>query len=562
MPAPPARADAVVVTKAMLASTIVEYFVEDDGVRVEMEITLADLAAFRNLLPDEIHRRLGLGDRPLSERIPDFFAGDLTIAPDDGAPVVGRILSMAPRPRTVRDEITGEPLPPEEGEENNAVHVVLHYPFASRPASLELGGSAGLRASVGFVVYHRGVAVNDFRYLGGKSYVLDLDWEDPWYSAFRSRNLRRAYFAPMSGFLYVDAFEVRKEIIARPKDLQRWLDLGLEGSSTIPVEAQPELLRKVAEFLRKRHPVKIDGKAVAPELARINFLRRTLRNSTVYDPPEELALESAMLGAIFVYPTDGLPKQVTMVWDLFDERVDRVPVSAVDQAGPFPGVLTIRDPVLTWTNFLKKPVLPEMKVTMLPPGRLAATALTARWPLVAGTAAALAWLGIVSLRRRRVSLAPLAAAVFLSAASVVSFPLGRPAELRSEEARQLMGGLLHNVYHAFHFRREAEVYDVLEKSLDGDLLTGVYLDTRNSLELRSQGGARVRVREVELSDLEGLAAENEGFSATVTWRVSGSVGHWGHVHTRSNRYRATLRVEPRDGAWKLTKIDKELEERL
>ncbi len=31
----------------------------------------------------------------------------------------------------------------------------------------------------------------------------------------------------MSGFINVENFEVRKEIILRSKDLQRWIDLGL-----------------------------------------------------------------------------------------------------------------------------------------------------------------------------------------------------------------------------------------------------------------------------------------------------------------------------------------------
>ena len=66
---------------------------------------------------------------------------------------------------------------------------------------------------------------------------------------FRTRNLRRQYFVPMTGFLYVEPFELRKEIIIRPRDLQHWIDLGLEKRETISVEMQPELKRTAAEFL-------------------------------------------------------------------------------------------------------------------------------------------------------------------------------------------------------------------------------------------------------------------------------------------------------------------------
>ena len=54
-----AHADAIVVTRAMLASTIAEIFVEEDTVRVEIAIGLTDIEAFRNIMPDEIYRRLG-----------------------------------------------------------------------------------------------------------------------------------------------------------------------------------------------------------------------------------------------------------------------------------------------------------------------------------------------------------------------------------------------------------------------------------------------------------------------------------------------------------------------
>ena len=49
-----ARGDALVVTKAMQATTVAEFYVGESSVRVELEIGVADLAAFANLLPDEI----------------------------------------------------------------------------------------------------------------------------------------------------------------------------------------------------------------------------------------------------------------------------------------------------------------------------------------------------------------------------------------------------------------------------------------------------------------------------------------------------------------------------
>jgi len=42
-------ADAIVRSTAMFADTIAEYYVEEDHVRLELEIGEADIASFRNL---------------------------------------------------------------------------------------------------------------------------------------------------------------------------------------------------------------------------------------------------------------------------------------------------------------------------------------------------------------------------------------------------------------------------------------------------------------------------------------------------------------------------------
>ena len=158
------------------------------------------------------------------------------------------------RARIKRDEITGEPLPSIEGEEpEGVVEVVIEYQLPGKPKSMVLKppldpATGRSNAMLGFVVYHRGLAVNDFRFLSSPE-ALDLDWEDPWYSSFRNRNLRRQFEAPAQGFIYVEHFEVRKELLLRPKDLQSFVDLGLEGKSVIAANEQEALKAKIAEFL-------------------------------------------------------------------------------------------------------------------------------------------------------------------------------------------------------------------------------------------------------------------------------------------------------------------------
>jgi len=524
-------ADAIIVTKAMTATTIAEVFVEEDAVTVDIEIGLPDLAGFPDLLPDPLYERLGHDPMPLAERIPRFFREGFVVRADGGPPLPGRVEGIEVRPRVRRDEITGEPLPVSaEDEEEPIVFVRLVYPLERRPKSLTLKPP---RSGSGIV-------------------------------GFDNRNLRRQYDAPMQAFLYVDPYEVRKEIVLRPKDLQPWIDLGLEGKEIIPAAEQGALKGKVAEFLADLNPVTINGEPVEGVLDRIHFIRRSLRKTGVIDPPEDLDTISATLGVIFVYPIDGLPDEATLEWELWSDRIERLPAVATDEAGGLPFFLTPDDAVLRWENFLTHPTVPGLVEVQAPP---------AGGGLGFGIVAAVAGIALVivivkggrgALGRRRPSWGAMAVAaglvVVVVSAGSRTFSSTRVSH---DDAEAIVGSLLENVYRAFDYRDESRIYDILEHSAAGELLTEIYLETRRSLEIENQGGARAKVNEVEMIESEHSDLGGEvGFVSRSTWNVSGSVGHWGHIHQRKNQYEARVTVKAIDGAWKITNLELLQEERL
>ena len=127
----------------------------------------------------------------------------------------------------------------------------------------------------------------------------------------------------------------------------------------------------------------------------------------------------------------------------------------------------------------------------------------------------------------------------------------------------MVNDLLRNIYHAFDYRAESDIYDALERSVSGDLLTEIYLETQRGLELANQGGARARVKSVEIQSIAISPGDDpDSFRAQSTWNVNGSVGHWGHVHTRSNQYQADLVIQVIDNRWKLVAMNVLQEQRL
>ncbi|MEH6569189.1 MAG: hypothetical protein V7709_08945, partial [Halioglobus sp.] len=81
--AQPVFSDALMQSQAIKASTIIQYYIDEKGVKVELEIGIESLEGFKNLLPDEIYQQLGYGDAPLDQRLQDFFTNELAIIVDE-----------------------------------------------------------------------------------------------------------------------------------------------------------------------------------------------------------------------------------------------------------------------------------------------------------------------------------------------------------------------------------------------------------------------------------------------------------------------------------------------
>ena len=115
--------------------------------------------------------------------------------------------------------------------------------------------------------------------------------------------------------------------------------------------------------------------------------------------------------------------------------------------------------------------------------------------------------------------------------------------------------LLRNVYRGFDYTSESDIYDALARSVAGDLLTDLYLKVKRSLIVQEQGGAVACVQEVKVTKSEPAAEQIEGgFAQRVTWQVTGTVEHWGHIHTRTNEYTAELGIKPQEDAWKIVSM--------
>ena len=579
----PAYADWINLSGAQNAPNIAEIHINDDHVRVELEIYVNDLVTFDRLIPDEFFAGTGIKRPPPEERLRQFSKEDFQVIADNSQNLPVRLKLIEPRLRKERasstpwkvNPYTGKPIPGPP-DDKRVLYAELIYPFASKPQSLTFippldPESKISKVPIGFMTYHKGAPLHDFKYLSESS-TLILDWADPWYSQYDKKALRRWQLSGVMSFLYIEPYEVRHEILARVKDLAAWMDLGLRGEDFIEADENEPLKKRVGDFFLKRDNTLIDGKRLRPILDRVSFVKYATTASTFVVQPERLEINTAMVGVIITYLTEGMPRQVTSEWDLWSDRVQKVATDAIDPAGGLPSYVTPDDSVLTWTNFLK-----TYKVPTVARVNVDESLIKMKLPL----ASLLCLLALVPLglqiRKRKRNLRSigiyLGLAVVFIAGSVLLYPflnvgVAKPSvlapKMTDEQAVAVLNSLLKNIYRSFDFREEEDVYDRLATSVSGDLLSEIYLQNRKSMVVQQAGGARARVKEVKILDVavSNLDDRPLGLLFQAKWTAMGKVGHWGHIHIRKNQYHANITVEPVDGVWKITGLELLEEKRI
>jgi len=162
----------------------------------------------------------------------------------------------------------------------------------------------------------------------------------------------------------------------------------------------------------------------------------------------------------------------------------------------------------------------------------------------------------------------------LGGVAVVEYrPNSRNAlELPDREAAEALFVPLHsNIYRAFDYVSESDIYDALERSVSGELLDVLYRSIYESLVIEEEQGAlsrviAVRPVDLEVETIEVLPSDGEGprigFTALYRWQVDGRVTHWGHLHERTNEYLARFDVVGSAAAWRIGALDLLEQERI
>ena len=358
--------------------------------------------------------------------------------------------------------------------------------------------------------------------------------------------------------------EVRMQIITNLAFLDEMTDIVREMPHLLdPMEA-PHAMEVLFDLFKAENEVEIDGAIVPP-------LPVSVETSFEFDPGDEsLYPHFSKFGAravaktrlTVIYPCTAPPDRVSITWGVYppnhslEEPDGTMPPSEVTcrlVAGGIERIVKFseQEPQFIWhreasenrAHFADVPGIEDQESKPFPWLPAGATTVS-----ILGT--------LFGPRRFRRSLFGPLAVVFGAVTGVQA--ANRSIELPTEEQALTIFEPLHeNIYRAFAYTDESDVYDALSQSVDGRLLERLYDEVYRSLVMQEEGGAVSRVEEVRHLELDvdsiGVVGEQDraGFEVTALWQVDGVVFHWGHAHSRTNEYRARYTVHAADGGWRI-----------
>jgi len=306
-------------------------------------------------------------------------------------------------------------------------------------------------------------------------------------------------------------------------------------------------------------PVAIDGIDVRPLVEDIELQEPV---------PETDFAEFATVYA--TYGVKGRPGSIEFFWSRYDTE-DAYPLESVflifSTDDDF-RVLEMREdsPSCLW----RRPgAAPTVDPERIPPG---VPRPRGRLPLASLAIAIAATAEAVRRFRRRMGPLRVISIILLGGfAALAAIPIGviefrLPGEAAVDlpdesEARALFESLHRNIYRAFDYSEEGQVYDALARSLAPELIDSVYGEVYRSLRMQLEqdevAACTIRsVRVLEATPVLPAAPDEPAFDVIASWEVIGTVRHWGHGHWRTNRYSARYRVrwDAADG-WRIGAVE-------
>ena len=481
---------------------------------------------------------------------------------------------------------------PEEGVRLDQVMEVgvfyeLHIPLEESPEYLTFaqnfgGDESPVPAVMDLIMLQNGARLDFPVQIGPRSpHSVALDWENPprndrmyWRERRDLMKKRReellgiTSYSSTYAYIYVEPYEIRFEILVPLLTLETWLPIERDEKDFLSVQEQEGLRKPLEAYVRTQCQGWVDGIEVVPVLSQLDFFSLDIRDFASQSEPRTIGMQNGRAGIIMTFSTKGQPKSAAIEWSGFNDFTPMLNTMVYVMNGKGERhFFTENEPRWDWqseeeghseTAWLTLPQAPSHPLL-----KLSFVSIT-----LGGLAILTLLYGVFGKRRGALwsgGIALIVAGVLWPLTGVeISHPWEKIAPPSLDQQKMISEAMLKNVYRAFDYKQDEQVYDALARSASGNFLEDLYLQIKKGLVVQDQGGARSHVREVRWVSGESVLSDTVEsiFELDIRWEVTGTVEHWGHIHTRQNAYDAVIQVIAEDGQWKMGGMEVKSEEQL
>ena len=382
-----------------------------------------------------------------------------------------------------------------------------------------------------------------------------------WLAKAKQETLGISDYSSVYSFLYIEPRQVRHEILVPLRTLAEVLELEHEDEAFLTSNEQARAIPRINEYFGDGVPIQIGGTQITPKLETCQFFGLEFKDfAQTPGQSKDVSLATGRVGVILSYSSPDIVRTVNMTWNRFSDSWWSVRVALI--AGDKTEKKTLsrigNRNQLSWSRE-KSPAedptfttiaaaLPSRRVSWLwGVGMLAAILVSVAMPMI-------------YLRRSRWGVVIAVVSLVLWSSILRPMVIHRvwPQQaVSSSESQKIFLPLHRSIYDAMQYSSDEQIYDALEQSVAGEMLTEVYRQLHRNLTMKDQGGAVARVHEVLVNraDRQLLDGPPQAFQYRCQWEVTGTVEHWGHLHKRRQAHEAIFTVQAIDGFWKIVDWD-------
>ena len=363
-------------------------------------------------------------------------------------------------------------------------------------------------------------------------------------------------------YLYVEPYQTRFEVLFDAATVLTWLTPEVPLPAVLTSDQQKQIVETMALRAVDWCALSAGDQTLAVPQPVVAVIKGLPGNTLPLKEGDEVALNQALVGFLWEFATPPGPDELNVTWKGWIKGTAKLPVRVF--FGPLSETGEMHSAVKSyrWRNQGRMPrPAPLVAVPQIEPQEPWSLPLGGILWLIAGLVFYI-YLKVKDHKLPGGSLPYIAVwllgGVLMSQLLVVRIQSRSAAPLvtQVDEAQKIVSPLLRNVYRAFDHHAESDVYDVLARSVDGELLRKLYLETIQALTLDGREGTRVTIAEFSATvDKVEPNPKGAGFVADCNWMARGIVGHWGHSHPRVNIYNARVTITPVKDEWKLTGLE-------